>query len=54
MKNAVQNETSSYALDFGEKSKFDEKTLLIFKEFGAKSVGELYNGEIPRAYFSMV
>ena len=54
MKNAVQNETSSYALSFGEKSKFDEKTLLIFSEFGAKLVGELYNGEIPRAYFSMV
>ena len=54
MKNAVQNETSSYALGFGEKSKFDEKTLLIFSEFGAKLVGELYNGEIPRAYFSMV
>ena len=38
-KNVVQNETSSYALGFGIKSKFDEMTLEIFKEFGAKSVG---------------
>ena len=44
MKNAIQSETISYALGFGEKSKFDEKTLLIFSEFGAKLVGELYNG----------
>ena len=43
MKNAVQNETESYALGFGEKSKFDQTTLQIFKEFGAKVVGELYN-----------
>ena len=43
MKNAVQNETSSYAISFGEKSKFDEKTLLIFKEFGAKLANEHFN-----------
>ena len=43
MKNAVQNETESYALGFGDKSKFDQTTLEIFKEFGAKVVGELYN-----------
>ena len=54
MKNAVQNETSSYALGFGDKSKFDEKTLLIFKEFGAKLAGEMFNEKDPRAYFSMV
>ena len=51
MKNAVQNETQSYTLGFGGKSKFDEKTLLIFNEFGAKQVGELFNGKIPREYF---
>ena len=43
MQNCVQNETSRYTLGFGEKSKFDEATLEIFKEFGAKSVGELFN-----------
>ena len=32
-KNAIQNETSSYALGFGEKSKFDEATLKLFKEY---------------------
>ena len=37
MKNAIQNETSSFALGFGEKSKFDETTLDIYKEFSAKS-----------------
>ena len=51
MKNAVQNESARYALGFGEKSKFDETTLEIFKEFGAKSVGELFNGKDPRSYF---
>ena len=54
MKNAVQNETSRYALGFGDKSKFDETTLEIFKEFAAKSNGELFNGLIPRSYFSMI
>ena len=44
MKNAVQNETSKYALSFGEKSKFDQTTLRIFKEFGAKSVDDLFHG----------
>ena len=43
MKNAVQNETSRYALGFGDKSKFDETTLEIFKEFAAKSTGKLFN-----------
>ena len=54
MKNAVQNETMSYALGFGEKSKFDETTLEIFKEFGAKSIDELYNGKTPRSYLFMI
>ena len=54
MKNTVQNETISYALSFGEKSKFDESTLMIFKEFGAKSTGELYNGRVPRSFFTMI
>ena len=40
MKNAIQNETQSYALGFGDRSKFDETTLEIFKEYGAKTVGE--------------
>ena len=40
MKNTVQNETQSYALGFGEKTKFDEATLEIFREYGAKIVGE--------------
>ena len=54
MKNAVQSETASYALGFGEKSKFDEMTLQIFKEFAAKLVGELFYGKIPRSFFSMI
>ena len=33
----------SYALGFGVKSKFNETTLEIFKEFGAKSEGKLFN-----------
>ena len=36
LKNAIQKETATYALSFGDKSKSDEMTLLIFKEFGAK------------------
>ena len=55
MKNTVQNETESFALGFGEKSKFDETTLEIFKEFGAKqTAGELYNGKDPRSYFQII
>ena len=54
MKNAIQNETSSFALGFGEKSKFDETTLDIYKEFSAKSTNELYKGKIPRSYFLMM
>ena len=54
MKNAIQNETTRYALSFGEKSQFDECTLKIFKEFGAKSSGEQFNDEVPRSYFSMI
>ena len=54
MKNAIQNETTRYALGFGEKSQFDESTLKIFKEFGAKSSGEQFNDEVPRSYFSMI
>ena len=54
MKNAVQSETMSYALGFGERSKFDQTTLKIFKEFGAKAVGELFNGQEPRTYFHMI
>ena len=53
-KNAIQNETASYTLGFGEKSKFDETTLAIFKEFAAKSADENYNGEPPRSYFSLI
>ena len=40
MKNTVQSETESYALGFGEKSKFDETTLEVFKEYAAKTAGE--------------
>ena len=36
-KNAIQNETSSFALGFGERSESDETTLNIFREFTAKS-----------------
>ena len=54
MKNAIQNETESYELGFGERSKFDQTTLQIFKEFGAKVVGELFNQKVPRAFFSMI
>ena len=54
MKNAIQNETESYELGFGERSKFDQTTLQIFKEFGAKVVGELFQGEEPRSFFSMI
>lgn len=54
MKNAIQNETASYALGFGEKSRFDETTLNIFREFGAKSAEELYNEKEPRSYFCMI
>ena len=52
--NAIQNETASFALGFGEKSKFDERTLEIFKEFTAKFQNALYNGKIPRSYFSLI
>ena len=51
MKNTVQNETESYVLGFGDKSKFDETTLEIFKEFGARIVGDKFNGKDPRSYF---
>ena len=44
----------SYALGFGVKSKFNETTLEIFKEFGAKSEGKLFNEKKPRAYFTMI
>ena len=54
MKNTVQNETESYALGFGEKSKFDETTLEIFKEYAAKTVGETFNGKDPRSYFQII
>ena len=33
----------SYSLGFGVKSKFDEMTLDIFEEFGAKSEEKLFN-----------
>ena len=54
MKNAIQNETSKYALSFGEKSRFDETSLRIFKEFGAKTADNLFDGKIPRSYFEMI
>ena len=54
MKNAVQNETESYSLGFGEKSKFDQTTLRIFKEFAAKVVGDFFEGRAPRSFFSMI
>ena len=54
MKNAVQNETQSYALGFGERSEFDKKTLLVFKEFGAKLIGDPMDQQVPRSYFSMI
>ena len=54
-KNSIQNETTtSYALGFGVKSKFNEMTLEIFKEFGAKSEGKLFNEKEPRPYFTMI
>ena len=53
-KNAIQNETGSFALGFGEKSQFDQTTLNIFREFTAKSENKLYNGQTPRAYFSLI
>ena len=43
-KNTVQNETASYALGFRVESKFNEATLEIFKEFGAKLVEKSHNG----------
>ena len=54
MKNAVQNETSKYALGFGDESKSNQTTVQIFKEFGAKSAGNPFNGKQPRPYFSMI
>jgi hypothetical protein len=54
MKNAVSNETTRFALSFGDKSKSDEMTLQIFKEFGAKIIGQKLNGIAPRPYFSMI
>ena len=54
MKNAVQNETESYALSFGENSEFNKMTLRLFKEFGAKSVGEKFEGNEPRSFFTMM
>ena len=53
-KNAIQNETDSFALGFGEKSKFDETTLQIFREFSAKSTNQLYNKKIPQSYFYQI
>ena len=29
-------------------------TLQIFKEFGAKTLGQLLDGKAPRPYFSMI
>ena len=54
MKNTVQNETESYVLGFGDKSKFDETTLEIFKEFGARAIGDKFNGKDPRSYFNII
>ena len=54
MRNAIQNETATYTLSFGEKSKFFETTLKIFKEFGAKSIDQPFKGHLPRTYFSMI
>ena len=52
--NAVVNETEEYALGFGEMSKFDEKTLNIFKEFSARLSDEEFNGREPRSFFDMI
>ena len=54
MKNAVQNETESYALSFGENSEFNKMTLRLFKEYGAKSIGENFEGNEPRSFFTMM
>ena len=54
MKNALQNETTSFSLSFGDKSKSDEMTLQIFREFGAKIMNQEFNGQAPRPYFSMI
>ena len=55
-KNSIQNETSKYSLGCGEKSKFDEVTLKIFKEFGAKvsSENSFDNDQETKSYFTMI
>ena len=54
MKNAVQIETSRYALSFAGSSKFEEATMKLFKEFSARTEGEKFHGADPRPYFSML
>ena len=56
-KNSIQNETSKYSLGCGEKSKFDEVTLRIFKEFGEKVKSENNSSETDqeiKSYFTMI
>ena len=53
-KNSFTPDSQRYALGFGDKSKFDEKTLEVFGEFKAKQAGKLYKGKEPRPYFSIV
>ena len=50
-RNAVQNETVRFALRFGEKSQFVDKTLEIFKEFSAKTKGKTMDAKTHRTYF---
>ena len=52
--NSVAMKLEEYALGFGEMSKFDEKTLKIFKEFSARLAKEEFNGEEPRSFFDMI
>ena len=54
MKNAVQNETSRYALDFSEMTEFDMIASRLFKEFAEKTEDEVSKDEAQRDYFSMI
>ena len=57
--NSIQNETSKYSLGCGEKSKFDEVTLNIFKAFEKKMSSETSGETDPenpeiKSYFTMI
>ena len=44
----------SYTLGFLAQSKSNDKTLEIFKEFGAKAEQKLFNNKEPRTYFTII